>query len=111
VPTDIYFAGQNVRLRVEEDPSQVADAFASARGLPFRLTGHGREGEVYVNPATVAFWSVSESSPSRAPEAEHQPEPESPPQPEPQPLPQEPTARRETVTDIWGQPLRGRPRR
>jgi hypothetical protein len=87
VPTDIYFAGENVRVKVEEDPSQVAEAFASADGFPFRLTGLDR-GEVYINPAMVAFWSASDSSP--------EPPQDSPP----------PTSERPAVTDIWGKPLR-----
>ena len=95
VPTDIYLAGENVRLKVDEEPSQVAEAFTSAHGLPFRLTGQGHRGEVYINPAMVAFWSASESSPKqRAPK-------DSPP----------PTTERQGVTDIWGKPLRKKPRR
>ena len=95
VPTDIYFAEGNVRVEVDEDPSQVAEAFSSAGGLPFRLTGKGRGGEVYVNPAMVAFWSASEPRP------EPEPSPESP----------QPTSKREAVTDIWEKPLRRKPRR
>jgi len=88
--TYIYFAGAGVRVKVDEDPSRVAEAFTSADGLPFRLTGDDRRGEVYINPATVAFWSASESSPEQvAPEA-------SPP----------PKREREAVTDLWGNPLR-----
>ena len=94
VPTDIYFAAENVRVKVDEDPSQVAEAFTSAEGLPFRLTTQGRQDGVYVNPATVAFWAASE------PEL----------QPEREELPPPPT-KREAVTDIWGNPLRRRPRR
>jgi hypothetical protein len=94
VPTEIYFAGQNVRIKVDEAPSQVAEAFASAHGLPFRLTGHGGGGDVYVNPALVAFWSASDWDP----------------QPEPTREPPQPTTKRESVTDIWGNPL-GRKRR
>jgi hypothetical protein len=94
VPTDIYFSGENVRVTVDEDPSQVAEAFTSAHGLPFRVTGQGRQGDVYINPLTVAFWSVAEPSP----------------EPEPREEP-EPTASRDTVTDIWGKPLRRKPRR
>jgi hypothetical protein len=95
MPTDIYFGGERVCVTVAEDPQQVAEAFASAGGLPFRLTVHEGHGEVYVNPATVAFWSASE--PTRLPES-----------------PQESDQRgrgREAVTDIWGQPLRRKPRR
>jgi hypothetical protein len=95
VATDIYFAGEIVRVTVEEDPGQVAEAFTSANGLPFRLTGQGRGGEVYVNPAMVAFWSASEPTPE--PEAQQ----ESP----------QPKTKREALTDIWGQPLRRKPRR
>ena len=94
MPTDIYFSGENVRVRVDEDPSQVADAFTSAGGLPFRLTGQGRRGEVYVNPATVAFWSGSDSTP----------EPGTPQDPPPA------TSERQAVTDIWGKPLRNKRR-
>lgn len=95
VPTDIYFATENVRVAVDEDPSQVAEAFTSAHGLPFRLTGQGGRGEVYINPAMVAFWSASDVRPER----EHSSEPV------------EPTSERGTVTDIWGRPLGTRPRR
>jgi hypothetical protein len=95
VPTDIYFAGENVRITVDEDPGQVAEAFTSAHGLPFRLSGQGRRGEVYINPAMVAFWSASEPSPE--PEVQQ----ESP----------QPKTKREALTDIWGQPLRRKPRR
>lgn len=94
MPTDIYFAGENVGVEVEEDPTQVAEAFASAGGLPFRLTGQGGQGDVYINPATVAFWSASQPALER--------EPQEPPQPGTQ---------RQAVTDIWGQPLRRKPRR
>jgi hypothetical protein len=88
--TDIYFAGAGVHVKVGEDPSAVADAFTSAGGLPFRLTGQDQRGEVYINPATVAFWSASESSPDPvAPQ-------DSPPA----------TPERQAVTDIWGNPLR-----
>jgi hypothetical protein len=95
VPTDIYFAGDHVRIQVDEDPSQVAEAFNSAQGLPFRLTSQGRRGEVYINPAMVAFWSDSEPGP----------EPELPEEPRHFPV------RQQTVTDIWGNPLRKKPRR
>ena len=95
MPTDIYFAGENLRVKVDEDPSQVAEAFAAAHGLPFRLTGQNGEGEVYINPAAVAFWSVSE--PGSEPERIDEPAP--------------PMAEREAVTDIWGKPLRRKPRR
>jgi hypothetical protein len=90
MPTDIFFAAESVRVKVDEDPSQVAEAFTSAGGLPLRLTGQGQRGEVYVNPATVAYWSASESIP------EPGPSPESPP----------PTTERGGVTDIWGKPIR-----
>jgi hypothetical protein len=95
MPTDIYFAGENVRVTVDEDPGQVAEAFASAQGLPFRLTGQGCRGEVYVNPAMVAFWSALEPSS----------------EPEVQPASPQPKTKREDLTDIWGQPLRRKPRR
>ena len=95
MPTDIYFAGENVRVRVDEDPTQVAEAFTSAGGMPFRLTGQGHRGDVYINPAMVAFWSASESSPeSAAPQ-------DSPP----------PASERQAVTDLWGKPLRKKRRR
>lgn len=93
--TYIYFAGENVRVQVDEDPSQVAEAFAAARGLPFRLTGQGRQSAVYVNPLTVAFWSAAEPSPP----------------PEPPQEPAQPTKRRQVVTDIWGRPVRTGPGR
>jgi len=94
VPTDIYFAGDNVRVSVDEDPSQVAEAFTSADGLPFCLTGQGARGEVYINPATVAFWSASDSSPEPG---------------APQDSPPKRTER--PPVDIWGNPLRKKRRR
>ena len=94
MPTDIYFAGENVRVQVDEDPNQVAEAFTSAGGLPFRLTGQANRGEVYINPAMVAFWSASQSSSESA---------------APQPSPP-PGSERQAVTDIWGKPL-GKKRR
>ena len=66
MPTDIYFVSAGVRITVDQDPSEVADAFTSAGGLPVRLTGEEQRDEVYVNPTTVAFWSTSESSSERA---------------------------------------------
>lgn len=97
--TDIYFAGENVRVTVAEEPGHVAEAFTSADGRPFRLTVQGGRREVYVNPSTVAFWLVSD------PRAEFEPPPE-PPEESPQP-----TKERQPVTDIWGQPLRRKRRR
>lgn len=94
MPTYIYFAGAGVHVKVEEDPSQVADAFTSGGGLPFRLTGKDQRGEVYINPATVAFWSATESSPEPV-------APQDPP----------PARERQAVTDIWGKPLRKKPGR
>lgn len=90
MPTHIYFAGVGVHIEVHEDPGQVAEAFTAAGGLPVRLTGQDQRGEVYINPATVAFWSASESSS----------------QPETRPDPPSPPRERPAVTDIWGQPLR-----
>jgi hypothetical protein len=84
-----------MRVRVDEDPSQVAEAFTSAQGRPFRLTRHRQQGDVYINPAMVAFWSFSEPGP----------------EPEPAQEVAEPTPSRDTVTDIWGKPLRRKPRR
>lgn len=89
--TDIYFAGESVRLTVDEDPTEVTQAFVSAEGRPLRLTGPG--GEVYINPATMAFWSAGEANP----------------QPETRKS-RQPTAMRAPVTDIWGNPL-GKKRR
>ena len=94
MPTDIYFAGENVRVRVDEDPGQVAEAFTSGGGLPFRLSAHGHR-EVYINPAMVAFWSASESGPEL-----EAPQDSSPP-----------ATGRQAVTDIWGNPLRKKRRR
>lgn len=95
MPTDIYFAGGYGRVQVDEDPGQVAQAFTSADGRPFRLTSGGGRGEVYINPGLVAFWGDSDPDPS-----------------EEQPLElEEPPIQRNTVTDIWGNPLRKRPRR
>ncbi len=90
MPTYIYFAGPGVHVKVDEEPSRVAEAFTSAGGIPFRLTGHDQRGDVYINPATVAFWSASESNPEL-----EAPEDSSPP-----------ARDRQAVTDIWGKPLR-----
>jgi hypothetical protein len=92
MPSDIYFGGEDVRVQVCEDPSQVAEAFASARGLPFRLTGLDGQSAVYINPLTVAFWSAAQASPA----------PERPPEST------EPSTKRQTVTDVWGRPLSGK---
>ena len=97
MPTEIHFAGQ-IRITVEEDPGQVAEAFAGADGSPFLLTA-GTAGPVYVNPSLVAFWSAPESAPNQEDRRD-------PPPPEPPP----PTGRK-AVTDIWGEPLRKKPRR
>lgn len=93
VPTDIYFAAASLRIRVEEDPDQVAEAWTSAQGVPFRLTAHGAPGEVYVNPGLVAFWQAADRSPEPGP-AQESPQPANDP----------------GAVDIWGRPLRRRPR-
>jgi hypothetical protein len=103
VPTDIYFAAEDVRVSVHEDPNQVAEAFTSADGFPFRLTSQGRRDEVYINPATVAFWRGSDSSREPAP-------PEESRQTEPEPPQESRRTEPAAVTDIWGNPL-GRKRR
>lgn len=95
MPTDIYFAADRVAITVEEDPGQVAEAFASADGLPVRLAREGVGGDVYINPGTVAFWVPSEPRPDQESSNDS---PESP-------------VGRETVTDIWGNPLSKRRRR
>ncbi len=92
MPTDIYFSGESVRIKVDEDPDRVAEALSSSEGLPVRLSA-GR-GEVWVNPGAVAFWLASEPSPQPDPQESH-----------------EPATKRQTVTDMWGNPLRKRPRR
>jgi hypothetical protein len=98
MPTYIHFAGAGVHVKVDEDPSQVADAFTSGGGLPFRLTGQDQRGEVYINPATVAFWSAAESSPESVVPQDASPSPSQSPSPSPK--------ERQAVTDIWGKPLR-----
>lgn len=95
MPTEIYFAGENVRVTVDEEPAQVAEAFTSANGLPIRLTATGGHRDVYVNPSTVAFWLVSK------PNAEAEPA-SGPPVESPQRR-----KGREALTDVWGRPLRG----
>jgi hypothetical protein len=94
VASDIYFAGERVWVRVDEDPERVAQAFTSADGRPLRLSTEQGHGVVYINPASVAFWTASD-----------------PGQPEPQRESAQSTARREPVTDIWGQPLHRKRRR
>ena len=99
MPTDIHFAGESGRVQVDEDPGQVAEAFASAGGLPVRLTTPGGHQDVYVNPSTVAFWLLSD------PRHDHEP-PSGPPD-----RAARPPKRQEPLTDVWGQPLRGGLRR
>ena len=94
MPSDIYFAAENVRVTVEEEPGQVAEAFTSSGAIAVRLTRRGHQGDVYVNPSMVAFW------------ADSAPGPESP-----QPEPEQRKVDRKTVTDIWGTPLSRKPRR
>lgn len=57
--TDIYFAGaigqKPLILNVVESPDLVMRALAGAKGHPFPLHRPGGL-EVYVNPATIAFW-------------------------------------------------------
>jgi hypothetical protein len=98
MPTEICFAGENVHVTVDEEPGQVAEAFISAHGLPFRLTARDGRGEVYVNPSTVAFWFVSE-----------RPDKSEDPREAPQEAAQ-PAKKRQAVTNIWGQPARRKPR-
>jgi hypothetical protein len=99
VPTDIHFAAPNAVVQVAEDPAQVAEILAGASGLPCRLTAPGGEGDVYVNPGTVAFWTGA-GTPQTAAEAQ-----------QPAQEPQRRKKHSEPVTDIWGQPLRRKPRR
>jgi hypothetical protein len=40
---------------VSESPDEVHSKFLEAGGLPFKLTT-GKGTEVYVNPATIAYW-------------------------------------------------------
>lgn len=105
MPTDIYFAAGTVLIKVEEDPSEVAEAFASAAGLPFRLTDQSDQSEVYINPGAVAFWSDSAVSPAL--EAQESPQPTAE---QAQESPQ-PAAQRGGVTDLWGNPLGKKKRR
>ena len=95
MPSDIYFAVENVHVRVNEDPGEVAEAFRAAGGTPCRLTDLDGLGEVYVNAATVAFWTASE--PGREPASTWEPA--------------KSTEERDVVTDIWGRPVHKRPRR
>lgn len=95
MPTDIYFANENVRVTVDEEPGQVAQAFTSARGFPCRLTAPGGHDDVYVNPSMVAFWLISE--PGR----------ESSPEESPQPM----SGREVVAYDIWGRTVHRKPRR
>jgi hypothetical protein len=58
MPTDIHFIAENLKLRDAEEPSQVYEALSAAGGLPVRLSTfvEAQAVEVYVNPATIAFW-------------------------------------------------------
>lgn len=95
MPTDIYFAADRVAITVDEDPGRVAEVFAATDRGAVRLTREGGGGEVYINPETVAFWVLSETRPDAEPQEDS---PEAP-------------VRRDTVTDIWGNPISKRRRR
>jgi hypothetical protein len=94
VPTEIYFAADRVAITVDEDPGRVAEVFAATDRGAVRLTRQGG-GEVYINPETVAFWVPSETGP----DADRQEDSA------------ETSVRRDTVTDIWGNPISKRRRR
>jgi hypothetical protein len=65
--TKIYFSGNDVAVTVEEEPSQVQDAWARAgTDQPFRLTRRQGGNDVWVNPATVAFWTEAARASVRA---------------------------------------------
>ena len=73
MPTEIHFASEDKPLRVDEEPSQVFDAWNAAHGLPFRLTTADSRADVYVNPATVTCWLAW----GCVPVPEHPPQPPS----------------------------------
>lgn len=62
MPSTIYFAAaeaeHEMTLVVDESPEEIFDALTAAGGLPFRLARSGRTSQtVYVNPATIAYWT------------------------------------------------------
>ena len=63
--TRIVFAasrGENLlTVSVEEDGQQVIDAWVAAATLPFKLTDTVTSKEVWINPATVAYWEEAQT--------------------------------------------------
>lgn len=108
MPTDIYFSGESLRLAVDEDPDQLAEAFSSSQGRPFRVTAKAGGGQVWVNPGAVAFWLASDAI--RHPEAQESGDASQESRDASQESRDAPN-KRQDVTDLWGNPIRKRPRR
>jgi hypothetical protein len=72
MPTRIVFVAPGVRGGVltqvfVEEPDQVFETLTGSGGLPFKLTARtSREEAVYVNPATIAYWTLFAPSRARA---------------------------------------------
>ena len=72
MPTRIVFVAPGVKGGVltqvfVEEPNQVYDAFMATGASPFKLTARTRREEVvYVNPATIAYWTAYVPSRARA---------------------------------------------
>jgi hypothetical protein len=61
VPSVIVFVAthesKRLAIRVKEEPDEVFTELSTGNGRPFVLQQLGmREGGVYVNPATIAYW-------------------------------------------------------
>jgi hypothetical protein len=71
MPTRIVFVAPGVKGGVltqvfVEEPNQVFEALTATGGTPFRLTARtSREEAVYVNPATIAYWTAFTPSRTR----------------------------------------------
>ena len=74
MPTRIVFVAPGVKGGVltqvfVEEPNQVLDAFIATGTSPFKLTARtSREEAVYVNPASIAYWTAYAPSRARASE-------------------------------------------
>ena len=102
--TRIVFAG-GVQVDVQLDVDQVRDALQQEDGAGLsELTENDRDGtpiRIYINRDLVAFIMDSESTERPA---------EEPPDDESAEDGSHPVARRQQVTDIWGNPIRRRRR-
>jgi hypothetical protein len=63
--TRIVFAASrgdsSLSVNVEEDSSEVYEAWTEAAGRPFKVTDSLNSNVVWINPATVAYWEEGPS--------------------------------------------------